>query len=492
MLVYKRVVYYIIMICITATIAGCQATETFREEPVISAAPSLDRQVKLIDAGPSQSGSLILPADEIDNLNPYHTNNRYVIHIASFIYESLYVYSQENTVEPWLVTNCEQQDLSVWKFTLRDNVRFHHGQELTAYDVKHTFRVLESSDSPFYKTDIFNNIQEIIIISSREFEIKLKEPDELFTHKLIFPILSQTVENMDDDFISGTGPFQLESVDQSKVYLVRNDQWWQPGLPYLDSVQFTIMPEIEMIDAFQNNEIDITFVKNIDFSKLQHRTDIDYRVYPDSEGNFLYVNPNCLFGRENRQEALFRYVAYRVHDLGLGQVQYFEQYGESPFDVSEFRNELIKSGLTWNENRKMFTNKNRIPEKLSILVPEQDMQKLHTANFLVNILTDAGIQAEIKTADAQQVKNAIRNGNYDLSPVMEELKQWETLTDTLHRMQDELGYGKEHSYILPLYRNQQAILFKDYIRGEKASSFWNPYYGSWEWYMPVSEGEEQG
>jgi hypothetical protein len=57
-------------------------------------------------------------------------------------------------------------------------------------------------------------------------------------------------------------------------------------------------------------------------------------------------------------------------------------------------------------------------------------------------------------------------------------------------MQDDLGYGKEHSYILPLYRNQQAILYKNYIRGEKKSSFWNPYYGFHAWYMPLFESGE--
>jgi len=487
---YKRIVFHIAVIIFTVMmISGCEMKEVFSEEPaaaLISPLPSIDKQFKIVDAGPNYGGSLILPASgEIDSLNPYRTKNRHVIYIASFIYESLFVNSGENDMEPWLVADWEHQGFLTWEFTLKENVTFHGGQEFTAYDVRHTLRIMESSESPFYYTDILNDIEQIEIISRMRFKIKLKQPDASFISKLVFPILSQSDEFKNKDNVSGTGPFCFVSMDESTIRLEKNDKWWYEGLPYLDSVIFKIMPENETIDAFQNNEIDIAFVKNIDFSKLQYRTNINYQVYPDNQLNLLYINPESLFGRENRQEAFSRYIAYRIHDMNLGEVQYFEQYGGSFIDSDEFRNELIKSGLQWNKDKKEFTEHGRPLNTLSVLVPEKDMQKLHTANFIVNILEDIGIPAVIKTDKPQNVIRAIRNGNYDLSPVTQESKPWESLEDTLKGMQEELGYGKEHSYILPLYRNQQAILYKNYIRGEKKSSFWNPYYGFHTWYLPL-------
>lgn len=492
---YKRIIFYIAIIFTIIIVTGCEMKEVFGEEPVvpvsISPSPSIDIQLRVVDAGPDYGGSLILSASgNIDSLNPYFTKNRHVIYIASFIYESLFVNSAENDTEPWLVADWEHEGFLTWEFTLRENVTFHSGQEFTSYDVRHTLRVMENSESPFYYTDILKDIEEIEIISRMRFKIKLKQPDKSFISKLVFPILSQSTEFGNQDIISGTGPFCFESMDENTINLKKNEKWWYEGLPYLNSVIFKVMPENETIDAFQNNEIDIAFVKNIDFSKLQYRTNIDYQVYPDNQFNLLYVNPKSLFGIENRQEALFRYIAYRIHDMNLGQVQYFEQYGGSFIDADEFRDELIKSGLQWNDSRKVFTQYGRSLSTLSVLVPEQDMQKLHTANFLVNILEDIGIPAEIKTGTPQNVIRAIRNGNYDLSPVTQELRPWENLEDALKRMQDDLGYGKEHSYILPLYRNQQAILYKNYIRGEKKSSFWNPYYGFHAWYMPLFESGE--
>jgi len=492
---YKRIISYIVVVFTVMSITGCEMKEVFGEEPAapvsVSPTPVIDKQFRVVDAGPNYGGSLILPVSgEIDSLNPYFTKNRHIIYIASFIYESLFVYSGENDTEPWLVDEWEHKGFLTWEFTLKENVTFHGGQEFTAYDVRHTLRVIENSKSPFYYTGILNDIEEFEIINRMRFKIKLKKPDTSFLSKLVFPLLSQSAEFGNQDAISGTGPFCFERMDENTISLKKNDKWWNEGLPYLDSVIFKIMPENETIDAFQNNEIDIAFVKNIDFSKLRYRININYQIYPDNEINLLYVNPKSLFGTGNRQEALFRYIAYRIHDMNLGEVQYFEQQGGDFIDADEFRSELIKSGLQWNKDKKEFTDGVRPLSTLSVLVPEKDMQKLHTANFLVNILENIGIPAVIKTDTPQNVIRAIRNGYYDLSPVTQELKPWENLEDALNRMQDDLGYGKENSYILPLYRNQQAILFKNYIRGEKKSNFWNPYYGFHAWYMPLFERGE--
>ena len=172
--------------------------------------------------------------------------------------------------------------------------------------------------------------------------------------------------------------------------------------------------------------------------------------------------------------------------MNLGQVLYFDEYSESPLDVDGFKQALVETGLSWNETQKLFTWRGSPLGTISIIIPKQDIQKLHTANFLVNILQDAGIKAQIhQSANTGEVNRFIRNGGYDLSPVTGEMRPWENLDDTLQRLQAELGYEKKNSYILPLYRNQQAMLYKNNIRGDKNAFFWNPYQGIETWYLPV-------
>jgi len=476
----------IIIIILAALTTGCVSKDTFSNEPFVTT-PSqpVDRQVKLIDSGPERGGTLRLFATPVDTLNPFRTKNKYVIHISSFIFESLFVRTEENKVEPCIVEAWEHENFTKWSFTLKSNIKFHHGPELTSYDVRHTVRILENSGTAFFDTEFIGNIKEFNIITSREFEIVLKDPDEELLSKLIFPVLSQTVENVTETALYGTGAYFLEKMDENEITLAVNEKWWHEELPYIDHVVFRIFPENELVDAFQNKEIDVTFIKNVDFDKYRYRTDIFYQVYPGNEVNFLYVNPDSLFGQLNRQQALFGYVINRILEMNLGQVEYFEDYNNNPLTVEEFREAMIQSGLSWDKDKRLFTYGNRALNKIIILAPEQDIQKLHTANYLVNILQDAGITAEIKTMSSQGVKNAIKNGAYDLSPVTEELKSWEKLADTIKRMQENLGYGKDNSYILPLYRSNQATLFSNKIRGEKKSIYWNPYQGFHTWYMPV-------
>jgi len=478
----------IVIISITIVLTGCESGNVFGEGPdvipmipTVSAAP-VDKQAKLVDSGPVYGGTLTLPTTRVDSLHPFKTSDRYVNCIFLFIYEPLFAHISEKQYEPWLVDEYSHTGFTVWNFKLKKDVKFHNGRELTSYDVRYTLKELEKSDSPFYDTAFVKNVNEFNIISSSQFEITLDKPDINFVRKLIFPVLQQNYEEGND--VTGTGPYRFDSMSDDRLKLVRYYDWWF-GKPYLDSIVFRVYEEGQMLNAFQDNETDVAFVRNVDFSKYQYRTDIDFRVFQSNESHFLYVNPDSLFGQFNRQKALFRYVAYRLSDLNVGQVQFFDEYSQDPVDIDGFREELIRSGLVYDEEENRFTLFNRELDKILIAVPYQDIPKLHTANFLVNILGDAGIEAEVVTVNKNSYKRELRSGKYDLSPVSDELKPWESLNDTLKRIQQDLGYGREDSFILPLYRNQQAVLFRNNIRGEKNATYWNPYQGFYLWYKPV-------
>ncbi len=59
----------------------------------------------------------------------------------------------------------------------------------------------------------------------------------------------------------GTGPFKFVEFKQNEsIRLVRNPDYWKPGLPYLDGIEFTIVPNRSTaILAFIAGKFDITF-----------------------------------------------------------------------------------------------------------------------------------------------------------------------------------------------------------------------------------------
>ena len=63
----------------------------------------------------------------------------------------------------------------------------------------------------------------------------------------------------------GTGPFKFVTFDaNTSVKLVKNPDYWKPGRPYLDGVEFSIIGNRSTrILAFGANEFDVTFVGDV-------------------------------------------------------------------------------------------------------------------------------------------------------------------------------------------------------------------------------------
>ena len=93
-----------------------------------------------------------------ENLNPLSAEYRNRSTVVSLLYDSVLVYDGDDAV-PWLAESIEREDSTV-TVTLREDLRWHDGEPLTAEDVAFTYRFLEdtsldengvSSPSPQYR-----------------------------------------------------------------------------------------------------------------------------------------------------------------------------------------------------------------------------------------------------------------------------------------------------------------------------------------------------
>src|SRR5690606_16727910 len=66
--------------------------------------------------------------------------------------------------------------------------------------------------------------------------------------------------------VVGTGPFKFEEwVRNEHIRLVRNENYWAEGLPYLDEITFLPMPEAATrIVAFESGEADVIYNPPLD------------------------------------------------------------------------------------------------------------------------------------------------------------------------------------------------------------------------------------
>ena len=77
---------------------------------------------------------------DIYSLDPDSIASTFNLSFLNHIYEGLVRYDANFKIEPALATEWELIDNKVWRFKLREGVKFHDGADLTADDVVASFK----------------------------------------------------------------------------------------------------------------------------------------------------------------------------------------------------------------------------------------------------------------------------------------------------------------------------------------------------------------
>ena len=202
---------------------------------------------------PKRGGVLTIGQDENPiGLDPHKTAAFSTGNIAEHIYTCLLRWdATASHVEPDLAVAWENPDPQTFVFHLRDGVKFHNGDALTSEDVKFTFQRLVDPATRSPWVSIFSVISAIDTPDPRTVVFRLANPFSPFLNYLATikytAIVSREDVRQRGDLIkggAGTGPFMLEDFrPNSLVRLKRNPHYYEPGLPYLDGLDFRIIPD---------------------------------------------------------------------------------------------------------------------------------------------------------------------------------------------------------------------------------------------------------
>jgi peptide/nickel transport system substrate-binding protein len=154
-------------------------------------------------------------------------------------------------------------------FKLRDGVKWHDGRPFTAADVKCTWDLLTGHAAEKLRLNPrkswWNNVAEIATDGPAEATFVLKRPQPAILALIASgytPVYPCHVPPRDmRQHPIGTGPFKfVEFKPNESIRLVRNPDYWKPGRPYLDGIEYTIIPNRSTaILAFTAGKFDVTF-----------------------------------------------------------------------------------------------------------------------------------------------------------------------------------------------------------------------------------------
>ena len=141
-------------------------------------------------------------------------------------------------------------DGKTWTFKLRRGVKFHNGREFVADDVKYTYERILDPKIGSGGRGYLSAIDHIDVADKYTLRIGTPEPSASLLAGMaggwsaIVP--KEVIEEKGDlrRTAVGTGPFILQEwVPQSHLKAKRNPDYWDKGKPYLDALEFKVIPD---------------------------------------------------------------------------------------------------------------------------------------------------------------------------------------------------------------------------------------------------------
>jgi peptide/nickel transport system substrate-binding protein len=189
-------------------------------------------------------------------------------------------------------------------FHLRQGVKWHDGKPFTAADVKCTWDLLQGKATEKLRVNPrkswYTNLDEVVVNGDFEVAFVLKRSQPAFIALLasgmspVYPC-HVTPAQMRQHPV-GTGPFKfVEFKPNEYIKVARNPEYWKPGRPYLDGIEYTISRNRSTaILAFVAGQYDLTFAGTLTipltYDLQKQRPDAICELPPGSVSTNLIIN----------------------------------------------------------------------------------------------------------------------------------------------------------------------------------------------------------
>jgi peptide/nickel transport system substrate-binding protein len=215
---------------------------------------------------------MILNAPQItQNLNPVRMDP-IGSWVTDMIWDHLVRVDIHGNPIPWAASSLRWIDPISLEVVLRDGMKFHDGEPVTAEDVQYSFEMPQTaSKAPQFFPNVVN-IEKVTIVDPRTVHFTLKSPQSSFLTSTLSkialipkrvwkPIMesiadtSQTVEDYKELKHVGSGPFRfVHWRDQEEIMLERNPDHWSP--PNLERwILRTVSNQEATLGMLKNGEI---------------------------------------------------------------------------------------------------------------------------------------------------------------------------------------------------------------------------------------------
>jgi peptide/nickel transport system substrate-binding protein len=357
------------------------------------------------------------------------------------LFTPLIQYSDDLEVQPHLAESWDLDENGV-TFRLRQDVRWHDGEPVTAEDVKFTFDLAKNPDAASLLGSAYlTMVESATVVDPYTIRFDFVAPHAQPLDAFWWPPLPRhllgevsAAELTQSDFNAnpvGSGPFRFASWDRGqRLTLDANTEYPESlgGRPYLDRVVFRVIPEATtMLTELMAGAADMigwTLLPD-QAQQLMGQSGIDVRRFPSREFTYIGLNnqrPQFQDAETRRALAMAidrpQIIAALLHDFATpasGMIPGWSPMDPGidpvPHDVEGARQLLASAGWQAGPNGRL--QRGGQPLSFTLLVNAANRTHQDIATVIQQQLQQIGAAVEIRTVEFQTMLREHRARNYD-------------------------------------------------------------------------------
>ena len=353
---------------------------------------------------------------------PTNTNNASLV-FMTVAYESLTSYNADGTLKGVLAESWESDSEALTiTWHLREGVKFSDGCDFNAEAVKANIEEYQKCN----RTEVAN-VKSMDIIDDYTIVMNLESWNSSTLEGIGFFVYYMDPEQIDQDGLAqksaGTGPFVISEFNPGvSCKFVKNENYWQEGKPYLDSVELYCVDEpTTRASAFEAGEYDIILMNNLtvaqdianvgstDYGNIQIQDCVSGQglvmtgLIPNSVEEGPFQDPKV---RLAMAEALD--VDALIDAFGYGMLQSTDQWA-APGAVT-YDNDLNAVHYDPDHAKELLAEAGYPDGFDTTLTTDAGNKDIFTA--AANMLEEVGIHCEINLVDESAQSALYSNGNW--------------------------------------------------------------------------------
>ena len=169
-------------------------------------------------------------AEDLKSLDPHSSTTAGTREVLFNIYEGLFKTGPDGELIPAVAEKyTTSADGLTYTFTLRDGVRFHNGNAVTAEDVIYSIKRCADNEGSAIDSSLvsaFSVISDVQATDDKTVVLTLKQPDLELLNFLTAAIVPANYDKLDTE-PCGTGPFKFSSRSVKENFVIEKfDEYW--------------------------------------------------------------------------------------------------------------------------------------------------------------------------------------------------------------------------------------------------------------------------